>query len=108
MSSSLPSRISSKPAIVSLRLTSLPCEAGELRGDEERLREELLDLAGARDDELVVLAELVHAEDGDDVLQILVLLQRLLDAARDAVVPLADDLRDRAWCEVESSGSTAG
>src|SRR5262245_7168164 len=55
----------------------LAVHAGELRGDEERLREELLDLAGARDDELVVLAELVHAEDGDDVLKVLVLLERL-------------------------------
>ena len=45
------------------------------------------------DDELVVLAELVHAEDGDDVLQVLVLLERLLHAARDVVVLLADDLR---------------
>src|SRR4026209_983966 len=46
----------------------LALEAGELLGDEEGLREELLDLAGARHDLLVVLAEHVHAEDGDDVL----------------------------------------
>ena len=62
-------------------------------GDEEGLREEALDLAGARDDELVVLAELVHAEDGDDVLQVLVLLEDRLDLARDVVVALADDVR---------------
>src|SRR3954469_7404734 len=39
----------------------LAFHAGELRGDEERLRQEALDFAGTRDDELVVLAELVHA-----------------------------------------------
>src|ERR1700678_4322817 len=37
--------------------------ARELRRDEERLREEPLHFAGARDDELVFFAELVHAED---------------------------------------------
>src|SRR5207248_1506488 len=46
-------------------------EAGELRGDEERLRQEALDASGTPDHQLVVLAELVHAEDRDDVLQIL-------------------------------------
>src|SRR5688572_8696714 len=50
--------------------------AHELRGHEERLRQELLDLARSRHGQLVVLAELVHAEDRDDVLQILVTLQR--------------------------------
>jgi hypothetical protein len=79
--------------MVSLRLTRLALFAGELRGDEEGLRQELLDLAGAGDDLLVVLAELVHAEDGDDVLQILVALERLLHLAGDRVVALADDLR---------------
>jgi hypothetical protein len=46
-------------------------------------------------------------EDGDDVLQRLVLLQRLLDAARGVVVLLADDGRVSTRL-VESSGSTAG
>ena len=55
-------------------------------------RQELLDLAGARDDQLVLLGQLVHAEDRDDVLEVLVALQDLLDVARDAVVLLADDL----------------
>src|SRR4051812_17917866 len=36
--------------------------ARELRGDEERLREEALDLARARDDDLVLFGQLVHAE----------------------------------------------
>src|SRR5690606_23910996 len=71
----------------------LALKAGELLRDEERLREELLDLARAVDDLAVFLAQLVHAEDGDDVLQVLVLLERLLDLARDLVVALTDDAR---------------
>eukprot|EP00962_Isochrysis_galbana_P031658 scaffold10307_cov120-Isochrysis_galbana.AAC.5 len=43
-------------------------------GHVEGLREEALDLAGACDGHLVVLGELVHAEDGDDILQRLVVL----------------------------------
>src|SRR6267142_2687002 len=42
--------------------------SGELLGDGERLGEEPLDLARARDDELVVVRELFHSEDRDDVL----------------------------------------
>ena len=92
MSSCLPSRISLKPRIVS---ASGPCgrAPGERLADEERLREELLDLAGARHGQLVVVGELVHAEDGDDVLQVLVALQHALDLLRHVVVLLADDVR---------------
>src|SRR5579859_4940890 len=46
--------------------------AGEHFGDMERLRQEALDLAGARDDQLVVFRQFVHAQDRDDVLQRLV------------------------------------
>ena len=67
--------------------------AGELLGDEERLREEALDLARALDGELVLVGELVDAEDRDDVLQLLVALQDLLDAVGDAEVLLAEDVR---------------
>src|SRR3990172_576613 len=67
--------------------------AGEGLGHVEGLREEALALAGARHDELVLLRELVHAEDGDDVLELLVGLQRLLDVARYRVVLRADDVR---------------
>src|SRR3954468_1367255 len=44
--------------------------AGELFGDEERLREEALDLAGPGDRLAVLVGKLVDAEDGDDVLQL--------------------------------------
>src|SRR5439155_4418287 len=46
-----------------LELDVLPGPAGEGLGDEERLRQELLDPARPLDDQLVLLRELVHAED---------------------------------------------
>ena len=58
----------------------------------EGLREEPLDLPGPGDGELVLLRELVHTQNGDDVLQGLVVLEDLLDATRDLVVVLADDV----------------
>src|SRR3954451_10773579 len=42
-------------------------EAGELLGDEERLRQEALDAARPADGQLVFLGELVDAQDRDDV-----------------------------------------
>src|SRR5690606_41762153 len=42
---------------------------------------------------LVVLRQLVHAQDRDDVLELLVLLQRGLHAARGLVVLAADHVR---------------
>ncbi len=52
-------------------------DAGELFGHEERLGEEALDLARPLDGQLVLVGELVDAEDRDDVLQLLVALQDL-------------------------------
>src|SRR5947209_6220412 len=71
----------------------LAFESGELRGDEEGLREEALNLSRARDYKLVLFRKLVESEDGDDVLQIFVALQDLLDGLRRVVVRLADDAR---------------
>ena len=76
---------------MSSRLTYLPARPGEDLGDEERLRQEALDLAGALHDHLVLVGELVHAEDRDDVLQVLVALQQLLHARGDVVVLVGDD-----------------
>ena len=81
-----------KPWIVSLSETCTPGVPVKTSATRERLAEEALDLAGARDQQLVVGGELVHAENGDDVLQILVALQHFLHAARDRVVLLADDV----------------
>src|SRR5689334_22058683 len=46
--------------------------AGEVARHRERLREEALDLARAGHGELVFRRKLVHAQDGDDVAQLLV------------------------------------
>src|SRR5687768_17044072 len=61
--------------------------------DVERLRQEAAHLARAEHGLLVFFAELVHAEDRDDVLQFLVTLQHGLDAASGVVVLFADDQR---------------
>ena len=76
-----------------LELHELARRAGELRGREERLRQEALDLACALDDELVLVGELVDAEDRDDVLQVGVALQHLLHARRGLVVLRGHDPR---------------
>ncbi len=68
-------------------------QAGEHLGHVHWLRQEPLDLAGTRDGELVLLRQLVHAENGDNVLKRLVALQHLLDLAGDVVVLLANDKR---------------
>src|SRR5437868_14207625 len=60
-------------------LDELAFEACELLGDEEGLREEALNLARARDYKLVLLGQLVEAEDGDDVLQVFVAVQVRFD-----------------------------
>jgi len=57
----------------------------------EGLREELLDLAGTLDGELVLLRQLVHTEDSNDILERLVVLENLLDTGGGAVVLDTDD-----------------
>ena len=91
------------------RVLDADVDAGLAReglGDVHRLREEPLDLPRALDDELVLVGELVHAEDRDDV-RVLVALEDLLDAGRGVVVLVADD-RAVSAREDESSGSIAG
>src|SRR5439155_18172068 len=66
---------------------------GELLGDEERLGEEALDLAGPLHGELVLVGELVDSEDGDDVLELLVALQALADLVGHLEVLLPYDVR---------------
>lgn len=60
---------------------------------EERLGQEALDLTSARHQQLVGFGQFVHAQDRDDVLQLLVALQNILDAASGVVVILADHQR---------------
>src|SRR5262249_2639395 len=76
-----------------LALHVLAVHARELLRDEERLRRERLEATRAADDDLVLFAELVLAEDRDDVLEVLVALQDLLDALRGVVLLLAADQR---------------
>merc|ERR1719341_2714654 len=59
---------------------------GEHLSDLEGLGEESLDLPGSGDLELVLLGQLVHTQDGDDV------LEGLLHASGDVVVLITDDV----------------
>ena len=104
----MPSQSSLKERIVSASGHVLARLAGEDLGDEERLREEALDAARAVDEQLVVLAQLLDTQDGDDVLQLLVALQDPHDLARDVVVLLADVSAGRGCGSCDASGSTAG
>src|SRR5205085_10816836 len=56
-------------------LAVLAFAAGELRRDMERLREKLLNLARARNHQLIFVRQFVQTEDSDDVLKIFVALQ---------------------------------
>lgn len=58
----------------------------------ERLRQESLNLPGPGDLELVLLGQLVHTQDSDDVLQRLVVLENLLHVSGDVVVLVSDDV----------------
>jgi len=69
---------------------------GRIRKDlcnEERLREKLLNFAGTINDLLVFLGQLIHTQNGNDVLQFLVALQYRLHTTRTVVVFLANDQR---------------
>ena len=93
MWSHLPSRISAKERTVSSMETYTPGVPVKTSATWNGWPRNFWILAGAVDGELLVLGKLVHAQDGDDVLQVLVLLQDLLHADRHAVVLLADDFR---------------
>src|SRR6266581_1514834 len=66
-------------------------DAGELLGHVKGLGEELLDLPGPGHRDLVVLAELVDPQDGDDVLEVLVALKDLLHVPGRLVVLFPED-----------------
>src|SRR6266446_322178 len=70
-----------------------PLKPGELRGDEHGLRQKFLNLAGACHGALVLIGKFFDAENGDDVLQILVALQNQFHAACHGIVLRADDAR---------------
>src|ERR1017187_7957819 len=68
------------------QLDVLALVTGELLGHVERLGKELLDFARPCHDELIFVGEFVDAQNGDDVLEILVALQRALHGLRRLVV----------------------
>ncbi len=75
-----------------LEVDVVTLHAGEDLGDLEGLGEELGDLAGAVDGELVLLGELVDTKDGNDILELLVLGEHLDDVLGDVVVVDGDDV----------------
>ena len=52
--------------------------ARKLLGDREGLGQEALDLSGTADGQLILLGQLIHTHDSNDVLQLLVALEDLL------------------------------
>lgn len=78
-------------ASASVRALGLGGDRRAHRCDSEGLRHEPLDLSCTLDGKLVLLGQLVHAENGNDVLETLVVLEDLLDASGDVVVLLPDD-----------------
>ena len=73
-----------------LQRDELSLVASENLSDLERLRHETLDLTRALDSQLVLLGQLVHTENGNDILERLVVLKNLLDGSGDLVVLRAD------------------
>ena len=65
----------------------------ELFGDGKRLGKEALYPAGTVHDQLVLVREFIHTQNGDDVLQFIVMLQQLLYSLRTVIVLLADNQR---------------
>lgn len=80
---------------------------GELFSDGERLAEETLYLTGTGNGQLIFFGQFVDAQDGDDILQVFVLLEDFLDGTGRVVMVIADDMGSRIR-DVESRGSTAG
>jgi len=66
--------------------------ASEGLSHSEGLRHKALDLAGAGHSELVILRQLIHSQDGNDILQGFVGLQGLLAAAGSVVVAESNDV----------------
>ncbi len=67
--------------------------ASERFADEERLREELLDLACPVYKSLIFIRKLLDTKDGDDILEILIALKNLFGLGCDAIVFLSYDER---------------
>src|SRR5690625_217681 len=66
---------------------------GKDLGHMEGLRQEALDLARAGNDLLVLIRELIHTQNGDNIAQLFVALQSLLDGTSNLIVLVANHLR---------------
>ena len=69
-----------------------PRRAREGFGHVERLRQEALQLSRARDGLFVFFGQLVHTENGNDVLQVFIPLQGHLDLLHDVIVLFPEDV----------------
>ena len=87
-----PLRIILKPRMISAQGTITPGRPVNCSATKKGLREEALRRGGRGNYELVIVGELVDTEDGDDVLELVVLLEQLLDSLAVLVVVLADDV----------------
>src|SRR5690606_3754081 len=75
------------------QVNQLARRTGEHLSHEEGLRQEAFDLTSARNRELVLFRKLIHAENGDDVLQRLVALEGGLNRTGNPVVLFTNDHR---------------
>src|SRR5579875_3887351 len=75
-------------------------DTGKLFTNEEWLGQEVLNLTSTSNCQLVIVAQLVHTQNCDDILQFTVTLENLLDAASHLVVLLTDNFR----CQCTGSG----
>ena len=71
----------------------LAFKARKLLCHAERLRQEVLDLTGTRYRQLILIGKLIHTQNSDDILQILVLLQNRLHRTRNLIMLDADYIR---------------
>ena len=73
-----------------LKLHETTTTASEHLSDVERLGHETLGLAGTGHGQLVVLGQLIHTKNGNDILETLVVLEELLGGTGSLVVDLTD------------------
>eukprot|EP00043_Microstomoeca_roanoka_P001490 m.33042 g.33042 ORF g.33042 m.33042 type:complete len:558 (+) comp10850_c1_seq1:312-1985(+) len=74
-----------------VKLDELTLLTSERSSDGKRLGEETLDLTGTSDGELIFLRQFIHTQDGNDILERLVVLKNLLDVTSALVVLVTDD-----------------
>ena len=65
----------------------------ELLGNEEWLTHEALSTTSATNNELVFVGELIHSENGDDILEFFVALEQVFDLLRCVVVLVTENAR---------------